>query len=774
MSDRSKNVIGRWFTDQRPSTPVTTPPAWPNFSTETGFIANPQLTPSFALTNHVWNDTTHSSSGDSLLEKEQNNFVINHNLNSSLTSLSASPDHNHVVVAGREVLKVLNVSEREITEEINLKNRHIKYSSNDVKWGNVSTKNKIATAATNGSIIIWDIGNDRKITEHSRAVNRICFSPTNGLILLSASQDYTMKLWDLREPEPAKFTFDGKCESVRDVQFNSINTNDFAAAFENGTIQKWDIRKPNIHERRLNAHIGSVLAVDWHSDGRTIASGGRDKSIKIWDMNSDSRKPRDAIQSMTSISRVQWRPNHLNEIASCALLSDNRIFVWNIKRPYIASYYFEEHDDVPTGFLWHDSEVLWSCSKDKFFIQQDMRDSYRPLNMLSKCSIGWSAYDKIAFAIEKPNDSEDQSRSISSTSNQFRIMQRRISPIIIETRNEDHYELQQKTGIASLPTFDHKSFSYLAENYMISSHDIVFACEHNAKVAWDVQRFRTAQTWKMIQLLYGNLEPINKSESTHEDEVIDDSLLKDSFPTNPSVEIKSIKDLNKDLNTVTKPNETLVEDEDSLFESDGEDEENRVKESDDDIQKSPRNSIKMTSRTVQTTYNSTLNRNWDKEPMITQLLDYYAEQGDVQMCVTLVLVLGDRIKISQERVEQWFFSYIELLHRFQLWCGATHVISSSRISSVEMMNQQSTTIYTTCNNCFRPMLNYRCGYWICEKCRKMLNPCSICHNTVKGLYTWCQGCSHGGHLIHMQEWFLVNNECPTGCGHKCSTKFFCT
>jgi hypothetical protein len=33
-------------------------------------------------------------------------------------------------------------------------------------------------------------------------------------------------------------------------------------------------------------------------------------------------------------------------------------------------------------------------------------------------------------------------------------------------------------------------------------------------------------------------------------------------------------------------------------------------------------------------------------------------QGDVQMCVTLMLVLSDRIKIGEERVEQWFFSYI--------------------------------------------------------------------------------------------------------------------
>jgi WD40 repeat protein len=46
-------------------------------------------------------------------------------------------------------------------------------------------------------------------------------------------------------------------------------------------LKKWDIRKPTIHERKLNAHLGSVLALDWHSDGRTIASGGRDKLIKV-------------------------------------------------------------------------------------------------------------------------------------------------------------------------------------------------------------------------------------------------------------------------------------------------------------------------------------------------------------------------------------------------------------------------------------------------------------------------------------------------------------
>ena len=35
----------------------------------------------------------------------------------------------------------------------------------------------------------------------------------------------------------AKFTFEGKAESVRDAQFNPVHQFDFAAAFENGTVQ---------------------------------------------------------------------------------------------------------------------------------------------------------------------------------------------------------------------------------------------------------------------------------------------------------------------------------------------------------------------------------------------------------------------------------------------------------------------------------------------------------------------------------------------------------
>uniref|UniRef100_A0A1X7SF66 WDR59/RTC1-like RING zinc finger domain-containing protein n=1 Tax=Amphimedon queenslandica TaxID=400682 RepID=A0A1X7SF66_AMPQE len=47
------------------------------------------------------------------------------------------------------------------------------------------------------------------------------------------------------------------------------------------------------------------------------------------------------------------------------------------------------------------------------------------------------------------------------------------------------------------------------------------------------------------------------------------------------------------------------------------------------------------------------------------------------------------------------------------------------------------------------------------------NPCS--HAPVKGLYSMCEVCGHGGHMSHLKEWFSTNSWCPSGCGHNCVT-----
>jgi WD40 repeat protein len=68
-------------------------------------------------------------------------------------------------------------------------------------------------------------------------IRKVCFHPSDPVLLLSASQDGTMRLWDLRTKSIARHVFEGKAEAVRDVQFSPTGGFEFAAAFENGTIQ---------------------------------------------------------------------------------------------------------------------------------------------------------------------------------------------------------------------------------------------------------------------------------------------------------------------------------------------------------------------------------------------------------------------------------------------------------------------------------------------------------------------------------------------------------
>lgn len=116
-------------------------------------------------------------------------------------------------------------------------------------------------------------------------------------------------------------------------------------------------------------------------------------------------------------------------------------------------------------------------------------------------------------------------------------------------------------------------------------------------------------------------------------------------------------------------------------------------------------------------------------------------------------------------IHVFFLGYIELLSRYELWNIATQVIKSSWLQGIYQLNQQSTRMNTNCSECSKPL--QRVG-WLCDRCHSVEHAlCSVCNQVVKGLYVWCQGCSHGGHLAHMRQWTSKYKMCPAGCGHLC-------
>jgi ribosome assembly protein 4 len=50
---------------------------------------------------------------------------------------------------------------------------------------------------------------------------------------------------------------------------------------KDSTIKVWDCQTKKLKED-LPGHADEVFAVDWSPDGSAVASGGRDKVVKIW------------------------------------------------------------------------------------------------------------------------------------------------------------------------------------------------------------------------------------------------------------------------------------------------------------------------------------------------------------------------------------------------------------------------------------------------------------------------------------------------------------
>ena len=325
-----------------------------------------------------------------------------------------------VCAVGRDDLKVFKVSipegddDQGFVEVVNMRNhakkKGLNLSTVDVKWS-PTTPNLVATAATNGAVIMWNLDaslsapsapRNRQLNlqesiykEHTRSVNRVAWHPSENNLLVSGSQDGTIKMWDRRQAESI-LTLKPNSESVRDVQYCPTSQSRLAASFDNGTVQVWDVRKVKKREAKLSGHNGIVLAIDWHPKRPNIlASGGRDRWIHVWDLASPAaplagsrsrarHAPARSIQTIASVSRVSWRPGYKYQLASSASVLDNTVQVWSTLRPYAPLACVRGHNNVTTGVLWTNQHP--GASRHSFEERRGVRSKVAAKGILTSLS----------------------------------------------------------------------------------------------------------------------------------------------------------------------------------------------------------------------------------------------------------------------------------------------------------------------------------------------------------------------------------------------------
>ena len=122
---------------------------------------------------------------------------------------------------------------------------------------------KMVTASYDKSLIIWDVLSYKQLRIlhacHKDWINTCAFSDTSSDILITGSNDFTLKLWDLKTGTE-KSTFKGHTSSINSVSFSQGCI--VSAAFD-GSVKVWTHKGVEIttlycHQQRVNACLVDI------------------------------------------------------------------------------------------------------------------------------------------------------------------------------------------------------------------------------------------------------------------------------------------------------------------------------------------------------------------------------------------------------------------------------------------------------------------------------------------------------------------------------------
>ncbi|CAD5206064.1 unnamed protein product [Bursaphelenchus okinawaensis] len=152
-----------------------------------------------------------------------------------------------------------------------------------VVW-NTTNENQVVSGSWDQSICLWDVETADQVNKltSNKAFQSISVQESNGLVI-TASMDSTIRLWDFRSQEGGmvKKLFKGHFSVVSDVCWSPADPNLFVSCGFDETVKMWDVRSTDASLFDISGHKGHVLTVDWSYD-RLIASGGKDNTIKTY------------------------------------------------------------------------------------------------------------------------------------------------------------------------------------------------------------------------------------------------------------------------------------------------------------------------------------------------------------------------------------------------------------------------------------------------------------------------------------------------------------
>ncbi|GJP37286.1 hypothetical protein CLOM_g21712 [Closterium sp. NIES-68] len=247
----------------------------------------------------------------------------------------------------------------------------------DCCWSEAN-ENLLVSASGDGSVKIWDLALPpasnpiRSFEEHIREVQSVDWNVVRRDSFLSSSWDDTIKLWALESGQSIR-TFREHTYCVYSAVWNPAHPDVFASASGDCTLRIWDLREPR-SVLVLPTHDMEILSCDWnkYGGGSLIATASVDRTICMWDIRAPRPgpgrpEPVARLQGHAyAVRRVRCSPFHEPLLASASY--DMTVCSWDFRAPEDALLgKLDHHTEFAVGLDWSPlvDGLMVSCGWDE-------------------------------------------------------------------------------------------------------------------------------------------------------------------------------------------------------------------------------------------------------------------------------------------------------------------------------------------------------------------------------------------------------------------------
>lgn len=193
-------------------------------------------------------------------------------------------------------------------------------------------RDRLAIGTFNAELQVWDTASSAKVRSLCGHNERVGALAWNGCVLSSGSRDTKIIHHDLRAPSPYVSVLAGHDQEVCGLAW-SPDGKTLASGGNDNQLCLWDVKmlRPNGHSlprQKMFQHRAAVKALAWCPwERHLLASGGgtADRTIKFW--NSSSGRLLNSVNTGSQVCGLVWSKTE-KELLSSHGFSQNELCLW--------------------------------------------------------------------------------------------------------------------------------------------------------------------------------------------------------------------------------------------------------------------------------------------------------------------------------------------------------------------------------------------------------------------------------------------------------------